>query len=319
LHTLEIRDCGLKTICREDLKEFTNIEQLFLGHNELTTLPDDLLEDMTKLTAISFYNNKIEKMSSNLLKPIRNNKLTSVDFRKNTKIDAYYFPKDFEGLSSIKKLMRIIDREFGNPDSYEASTSVQDQPAKDFQPESSRNANKVFEDLWNSRKCSDFAIAVNKSILFRVHKCILAVQSEVFAKLFEDDPNAIEMKVDDLNPEAVEGFLQYFYLGRLKNSACQPFQVFALASKFKVFGLIKMMEESILNQLTDSNALKVFSLAHSFESADLKQAAFKKIQQTMPGISLSDSLINDLPKVKQLIEAKEKLDSVLKSIENILK
>jgi hypothetical protein len=109
LTAVYVINCGLKTVSREDLVGFKNVETLCLTKNELTSLPDDLFRDMPKLKRIFCENNKIEYMSSKLLKSIEGNELDFVDFRGNTNIDDY-FAICLKGISkSMEELMQIID------------------------------------------------------------------------------------------------------------------------------------------------------------------------------------------------------------------
>lgn len=86
---INIENCGLKEIAQEDFKGLKNLEAIFLSNNQLTTLPTNLFEAMPKLKIINFFNNKLEFLSPQLLKPLLKNDLTWVDFRK-TPIDAFY-------------------------------------------------------------------------------------------------------------------------------------------------------------------------------------------------------------------------------------
>ena len=113
---------GLKFICRKDLSQFKNLETLNLSGNELTTLPDDLFEDTPKLNNISFYNNKIEFMSSKLFQPIINNNFVYVNFQNNTKINALYWKLDSNSLPSFADLLKLIDAQCSKPESSKTSS-----------------------------------------------------------------------------------------------------------------------------------------------------------------------------------------------------
>lgn len=89
LRFLSIISCGLEKVTKTDLIGLEDLEVLFLDGNNLTSLPDDLFTDMKKLRTIFFKNNKIERLSSKLLKPIENS-LEYVSFLGNTKINNYF-------------------------------------------------------------------------------------------------------------------------------------------------------------------------------------------------------------------------------------
>lgn len=111
LTQLSIYNCGLKSVTRNDLKEFKNLQCLWLGQNALTTLPDDLFEDTRKLTEITFSKNKISTMSSKLFSPIIKNKFECISFKQNVTIDAFYQPGSENSVASVAALLKIIDEQ----------------------------------------------------------------------------------------------------------------------------------------------------------------------------------------------------------------
>lgn len=96
-------------ITSDDLNGLENLEQFYVGKNQLTSLPDDLFVGMSKLTMVSFNGNRIERMSSKLLQNIAGNQLVYVDFRGNATIDALYEPERSKSVKSLEVLMGIID------------------------------------------------------------------------------------------------------------------------------------------------------------------------------------------------------------------
>jgi Leucine rich repeat len=90
LTELKIIKCGSKKISHDDLKGFENLRSLDLSYNQLTSLPDDLLSSMTKFEVINFRDNKLEFLSSKLLRPIVENELKLVGFTNNRTIYERY-------------------------------------------------------------------------------------------------------------------------------------------------------------------------------------------------------------------------------------
>jgi hypothetical protein len=306
---LNVSDCGLKSICRRDLSQFPKLEVLWLNSNELTSLPDDLFEDTKNLKAISFCNNKIEFMSSNLFKPIIGNKIKTINFRKNTGIKTIYSPGVNGTVASVTDLMRIIDAKCSRP------PTSQHEIALDLLTTHREISSTVVGALFISAKFSDFSIIVNDSKIFKVHRCILAAHSQGFAEMFDQDPDAVEMKIEDLSAEAVEIFLRFLYTGRLDYFEDKSLELFALASRLKVPDLRESMLELVMSQLDESNAFKAFSVAHSTESDKLKRAAFEAIKKMFPDRKLPESLMENLKKVKKMIAGKEKFDAMMKEME----
>jgi hypothetical protein len=71
-----------------------------------------------------------------------------------------------------------------------------------------------------------------------------------------------------------------------------------------------LIEEIIVKYLDEANAYKVFILSHRYKSENIKFAAFEEIKKKLP-----ESLIEKPDKVRELIEAKQKLDLILETLE----
>lgn len=306
---LVIIKCALKTISRKDLKEFKNLEILFITNNELTALPEDLFEDTKKLVKVSFYANKIESMSSKLFQPIIKNNLTYIDFRGNAKIHAFYAqPNSYDSVATVADLMRIIDTRCLQPQHSE------DQTTNYLSEIYQKTMPKGFEKLYSTGKFSDFVITVNDSKEFKVHKSVIAAQCEGFSELLGEDPDAHEMKIEDLSTEAVEKFLRFLYTGKLENFADNCLEIYALASKFNALELKDSIEKFIINNLQQLDALKAFKLSHSFQSEALRIASFQTIQNNFSFLNLPDDLINDYNKVKEMFGIWKSLNLLVKDL-----
>lgn len=113
LDTLWISKSPLNEISRHDLDGLENLTHLYLGYNRLTSLPTDLFVNMKKLQRISFNNNKIEFLSSEILKPLMNNNLKYFGLEENKNIDVCYHPNSLCGdgkvENSLEKFLALID------------------------------------------------------------------------------------------------------------------------------------------------------------------------------------------------------------------
>lgn len=103
---LWISGCDLKKISNADLVGLEKLEILDLDRNDLTSLPDNLFAGMKKLMRVYIKNNKLERLSSKLLKPVEKS-LGYADFEENTKIDDYFDKNDPN--RSLTRLMDIMD------------------------------------------------------------------------------------------------------------------------------------------------------------------------------------------------------------------
>lgn len=305
---IHIQKSGLKEIFRHDLKGLENLEMISIKYNELTTLPSNLFENMPKLKVIILERNKLEFVSSKLLRPVMNNGLTYVDFSKNKNIDYFFALGYLKSVPSIDVLMKIIDTKCKRP-----------KKEKFDQEDESKKAHasaiqKGLEKLWMSGNFSDFTIIVNLK-KFCVHKWVLRIHSQVFAEKFaEKIDNVNEMKIEDVSEEAVYDFLRYLYIGELpdKNNLMDAF---ALAVKLKADEL-KSISETIIckNILNNSNAYKVFMLGHVYAAEKIKLAAFNRIRAMFPDANLPNRLMQEPERLKKIMEHKQDLDHLLRGV-----
>lgn len=105
LKYIDIFDCGLEEITKEDLKHFPKLEKLKVDSNKLKFLPGDLFEYNPKIRHLTFTNNKIDAIGEQLVDKLEF--LTDADFSGNKCIN-FKFSTDFD---TIEELKEIIKRE----------------------------------------------------------------------------------------------------------------------------------------------------------------------------------------------------------------
>lgn len=105
LKYVDIFDCGLKEITKEDLKCLPKLEKLKLDSNPLKFLPNDLFEFTPKVRILSFLNNKIDAIGEKLVDKLEH--LTDADFSGNPAINFKYNIET----NSIKELKEIFNRD----------------------------------------------------------------------------------------------------------------------------------------------------------------------------------------------------------------
>ncbi|CRK94238.1 CLUMA_CG007753, isoform A [Clunio marinus] len=288
LAALEIAECGLTEINKDDLKPMPNLKDLWLWENKLKSLPQDLFTYTTRLEIISFKHNDIVLIGKHLLKPL--DKLIFADFRGNVNIDRKY---EIESNGTLELLKQDIEN-VCQPETMEYSA-----------------VSSYVRELWESKRFSDFTIKVgNKS--FKVHKNILGVNSCVFSAMFAhenvNENITNEMEVNDLSPETFEEFLDFIYNRNIPERATNAMDLYAAAVKYQVEDLKKISEEFVLDMLDEKNSWSVLMLANLYDNEFMKVLAFKEVCKLFPDHQISDSLISHPEKVKLLIDAKNKME-----------
>jgi BTB/POZ domain len=304
LKKLSIRQCGLRSVTRDDLKGLENLEDLSLCANPLQWLPSNLFVGMTKL--------KLERISSKILEPIANNRLDLVSFDSNTKINSLFGRQHYRTTKTLRELMEVIDKNCDKPDEDEEMLSeVYEQ--EDFD----RDFVNGFKDLWKTKKFSDFIVVVG-SEEFAVHKNVLATQSTIFTEVFTKETKTGKIKIEDFSADVVEGMLEFMYTGEVKDEKL-VMDLFAIASKYNVKNLKHITEIQIFRHLNKSNALEVFVMGHLHKSDFLKRRGFAVIQKMFPEEDLQDSMIEKPDEVREIIEVVRKIQEAQTELETKLK
>lgn len=149
--------------------------------------------------------------------------------------------------------------------------------------------------LWQSGRLSDFSIIVGSKI-FRVHRNWLSTQSSVLAKIFDENDQATEMKIEDFSEAAVENLLHFMYTSEIKKTVKEnDAEMFSIATKLDVPDLKafykKVLEEKLMT-CTVLEAYNIFLVAHQKKCKKMKLQAFKAIECHLRQRLLKDLLYN---------------------------
>jgi len=147
-----------------------------------------------------------------------------------------------------------------------------------------------------------------------VHKLVLAARSSVFKAMFSSEMiESISGKVAITNFElpVVKAFLEFIYTGKF--TAQHVTQLMAMADQYQVEILKELCELHLLRNVTKTNALEVFCLAHIHNSQfGLKQKAVQVIKEEilLPWY-VPTSVINDFQKFMDVVESKMYIDRLV--------
>lgn len=288
LKSVTLSNCRLKSICRQDLEDFTWLEFLNLENNRLISLPDDLFVGLINLRWIYFNGNFIKYMSSEILRPLQRNDLKFIDFRFNSKINNVYRSNS---IYTLRSLMEAIDKK-----------------CLPFNKMKYSKANDpCFGKLLKfhaSGKFSDFAINFRKK-RYNVHRNIFAAQSPVFEKMFNDDIFTPLKVLKNYNNQTVSDFFEFFYTGVLR-SRSNARHFLKLATEFQMEHLKSVCVERLLDDLTERNALELYNVGLECKSQELSYVAFQEVKRNCDKIY--DNMIDDPELVNKIVEVNERID-----------
>jgi BTB/POZ domain len=266
---------------------------------------------MRKLKAISIRNNKLKTLSSNLLKPLERNGLKIVDLRGNTRVNAFYRPGTIGSFDSVQQLAQEIDVKCDKAVEDKAASQTKTKPTM-----INETFAEKFQYLLTSGNFSDFLIIAGVK-QFKVHKCVLSIQSPTLTTLFAKEKELAEMSIEDFTAEAVEKLIEYIYSGELLGEL-HAIELFGLASDLQIPELRAKCEKIILTKIDQTNAENIFALSHRYGSEDMRNLAMNEIKKMFPGIDFPNEVLNNPAHLKDIIEAKRKSETAKNQLETKL-
>ena len=287
---LEVGNCGLKEINKQDLLGLKKLELFSLPNNELKLIPDDLFQHTRKLGYICLCGNNIEEVSSKLFNLLVKENLTSVDFQGNPSIN-YRFKKSDES-TTLEALIKKIDENCVPPGNVPAIKI-------DF---------------------SDFTIKL-RGDEFKVHKHILSSQSSVFKSLFTNNEERLKIlkitqNIKRYSNDVIKNFLHYFYTRKIFRQE-HAITLLELACLFDVTEMKLDCEQIVIGSLNDTNMLAFYNLGRLQGLQKLKLAAFKFIAGKVP--ELSDNMLDEHELIKDFVITKQRLEKLKRKCHEMLK
>ena len=122
--------------------------------------------------------------------------------------------------------------------------------------------------VYEKKRFTDMKIVVQGKT-FNVHRAVLAAQSQVFEKMFENNmKEKLERKIEifDLDSNVVEDLIAFLYSGRITNLKSCHKQLFIAADKYNIQDLMKLCLTEIKKGVTLSNVVESLSLARMIPS-----------------------------------------------------
>lgn len=135
--------------------------------------------------------------------------------------------------------------------------------------------------LLNDSTFSDFTFTV-KGMKFKVHKNILASESETMRAMFTTNLREFvqaECVVDHIEPHIFKLMLEFIYAGKIPDDLDNiSMDLYRAAHYYRIVKLMDMCTENIHFRLSVSNAQEIYELATLYDMEDVKVDAWKIVK-----------------------------------------
>ncbi|KAM3957017.1 BTB and MATH domain-containing protein 42 [Aphomia sociella] len=143
--------------------------------------------------------------------------------------------------------------------------------------------NHDFSALLKNPVGSDFTIESADGHKFKVHKVLLAANSEVFKAMLKDEMAEGQtgyVRLIDVTKEDFQSVLEFIYSGTIVDmESSNFFNLLQLADRFNLRGLLDLCQYVLSQHLTIDNALETLIIADMYNANILKTAAMKVIKK----------------------------------------
>jgi len=124
---------------------------------------------------------------------------------------------------------------------------------------------------------------------FKVSTTVLAAHSEVFERMFlmsnSEEAQTGVVRIEDAKAHVIEALIQFMHLGRVDDLAAIATDLFIVADKYNVQGLMAYCSESIGESLSATNIFDFIVLAYQHNCEKLKQQVWKYVSANNSEIS----------------------------------
>ncbi|XP_035222074.1 speckle-type POZ protein-like [Stegodyphus dumicola] len=154
--------------------------------------------------------------------------------------------------------------------------------------------------MFENRKHSDSILLCN-DIEIRVHKCILAARSPVFAQMFDDVMTGnVESKiiVTEVDLQVLKEMLQFIYTGEINlRSQSMACDMYCAGDKYAILDLKNMCREFIISSLSTSTAIDMLILADKYHDEELMKGTTEFIASVFEDIKITEVWSNFLQNI----------------------
>nr|CAD2190995.1 unnamed protein product [Meloidogyne enterolobii] len=135
----------------------------------------------------------------------------------------------------------------------------------------------TYIDMLDEEILTDFVIKVDDQVI-KTHRCILAKNSKVFHKMFEQEfmteAKNGEVIISDTTPECIRAMLEFFYTGMVSDDKMKSHsdEIFAIAHKYQVEMLKCLCERFMSYNINNENMVKYCGIINLYDTPILEKA-----------------------------------------------
>nr|CAD2200903.1 unnamed protein product [Meloidogyne enterolobii] len=138
-------------------------------------------------------------------------------------------------------------------------------------------------DMLNEEILTDFVIKVDDEVI-KTHKCILAKNSKVFHRMFEQsgmtEAQNGEVILTDTTPECVRAMLKFFYTGMVSDEKMKSYVdgIFVISHKYQVEALKCLCEHFMCSNIDNESMVKCCEIINLYGAPTLEKACTEYIR-----------------------------------------
>jgi len=273
---------NLQFVPRGLIKVFKNVVALNLSCCLIKSITKNDLSGMPNLKWLRLNDNQLTSLPGNLFQETQN-------LEKNSTINNYFDSTGSYGRAITLDQLNQIIRE-------KCASKIVPLTTKDFAIN--------LKAMMVSDSLKDCTIRIDGEE-FKAHRLVLAAGSPVLRKMFEENPDANELQLENIPADIFKIVLEVLYDEGLEDEVDDPLtlkELLSAAFKLEMDLLKNFVAEKLCLVVDSENAAEMLMLATKCNSQILKLKAFDEVKRIFTEKKLKDDAINDPTTLVDLVE-----------------